>query len=514
MFNKKTNKNITYQDFPKISEEEKEKALDKNLLDLMTWNLIKDFKAFLLEKNNDEIKIAAVDPSNLTLQKFIVGRFGKNISWFKAEEEDIEFILKNYQYDFQKETLDLAITAKETNQNITKIADNIIKYAILKKSSDVHIEPTRNNIKIRFRVDGTLYTVMELPKDIYQALVARVKILANLKIDESRRPQDGRIEPEGLSNTSLRVSTVPTLFGEKIALRILDDSHKNLSINELGLSKEAEKIITDNIEKPFGMIVSSGPTGSGKTTTLYALLQLIKKDGVNISTLEDPIEYILDGVNQIQINTRAGLNFPNGLRTLLRQDPDIIMVGEIRDSETAVMAADAALTGHLVLTTMHTNDAASAFTRFLEMGVEDFVVSSIANLIIAQRLLRKICSHCVFEDNLDSVLIEKIKERKDVLEALEKREKGLSLKINEIKFKKGKGCEHCFETGYLGRVGIFEFLTMNKEIHDLILKHESSEKIKKAALKEGFYDMISDGLAKVFQGKTTFNELLRTTKSN
>jgi type IV pilus assembly protein PilB len=511
MFNKKTNKNTSC---PNVSSQDREKALAEELLQLMTVDVIKDFQAFLFEKTESEIKIAALNPNNLILRKFIKQRFGNNVSWFQATKQDIKFVLENCKYDFVEETLKLASTAKATNQNISRIIDNIIKYAVIRKSSDIHIEPTRNEVKVRLRIDGTLYNVMDLPKDVFSALITKIKILANLKIDEYRRPQDGRIEPEDLADTSLRVSIVPTLFGEKVALRILDDSNKNLSINELGLSKQDEKTVLNNMEKPFGMIISSGPTGSGKTTTLYALLQLIEKKGINVSTLEDPIEYTLDGVNQIQINPRVGLNFPTGLRTLLRQDPDIIMVGEIRDSETAIMAADAALTGHLVLTTLHTNDAASAFTRFLEMGVEDFAVASTINLVIGQRLLRKVCPFCAVDEKLNPLILEKIKERKDVLEALEKREKQLSSKIETIKFKKGKGCQHCFDTGYLGRIGIFEFLIINKEIHDLILKHESSEKIKKAGLEQGFKDMVSDGLEKVFQGKTTFTELLRTTKNN
>ncbi len=510
MFYKKGNKNHTY---PRISSEMREKATDKELLGLMPWNLVKDFKAFLLAKNSQQVKVAAFDPNNPALRNFIKERFGGQVSWFQAVEEDINFVLQSYNRDFQKEILELANSDGEKNRHIAAITDSIIRYALSEKASDIHIEPLRHSLKIRFRIDGFLHTVLELPKNIYQPLTARIKIMANMKIDEYRRPQDGRIEPEGLDATSLRVSTVPALFGEKIAMRILDESNKNLSIDELGLSAEEEKMIVDNIEKPFGMIISSGPTGSGKTTTLYSLLQQIKKDGINISTLEDPVEYILEGVNQIQINPRVKLTFPSGLRSLLRQDPDIIMVGEIRDSETAIMAAGAALTGHLVFTTLHTNDSSSAFTRFLEMGVEDFVVSSTINLVIGQRLLRKICPFCREESVLDPVIIQKIKERPDVLTALEAKEKGLAKNFEKMAFKKGKGCPSCFQSGYLGRIGIFELLVPNKKIHDLILKHESSEKIKEAALEAGFKDMISSGLEKVFRGQTTFSELMRTTKN-
>jgi type II secretory ATPase GspE/PulE/Tfp pilus assembly ATPase PilB-like protein len=343
--------------------------------------------------------------------------------------------------------------------------------------------------------------------------MARFKIISNLKIDEYKRPQDGRIEPEEFPQVSLRVSVMPTLFGEKIALRVLDETSRNILIDELGFNEEQKNIILKNLEKPFGLIVASGPTGSGKTTTLYALLQLLKKEGTNISTLEDPIEYTLEGVNQIQINPQFNLTFATGLRSLLRQDPNIIMVGEIRDSETAVMAANAAMTGHLVLTTIHTNDAASAFTRFLEMGVEDFVVSGTVNLVIAQRLVRRVCPHCAQEGTIDATILKKIKERPDVINALEIRAPGISKKLDTEKFLIGTGCKKCYDTGYLGRIGLYEVLAPDKKIQDAILEHEPAASIEKIAIKGGFKNMVSDGVDKIFQGKTTFEEVLRTTRN-
>jgi type IV pilus assembly protein PilB len=261
------------------------------------------------------------------------------------------------------------------------------------------------------------------------------------------------------------------------------------------------------------MIIASGPTGSGKTTSLYTILKLMKKDGLNISTLEDPVEYTLEGVNQVQINPRADLNFPTGLRSLLRQDPDIIMVGEVRDSETAIMAANAALTGHLVLTTIHANDAAYAFIRLLEMKVEDFVVASTINLIIAQRLVRKICPFCAAKEKISPIILNKIKERKDIITALEAKKPGLAKKIEKQKFKIGRGCKRCLNTGYSGRIGIYELLSPSKKTRDLVLSHESAEKIKNVAEKEGFEDMLADALDKVFSGTTTFSEILRATKN-
>ena len=483
------------------------------MLDLMPRVLVEEFRAFIFEKNPKGIKIAAVNLKNAALQQYIIKNFGKNVEWQKVTEDDIISVLKKCKKDFKSDILQLAATAQETNNNITRIVDDIVNYAFTEKASDIHIEPKRDEILIRFRLDGVLHTVCKLPKHVHSAMIARIKIIANLKIDEHQHPQDGRIEPENFPNTSLRVSIMPTIFGEKVALRILDDTNKNFSLNGLGFSEKQRDIILDNIEKPFGMIIASGPTGSGKTTTLYSLLQLIKKEGINITTLEDPVEYLLEEVNQVHINPRVNLTFASGLRAILRQDPDIIMVGEIRDSETAVMAANAALTGHLVFTTLHTNDAASAFARLLDMQVEDFVISNTVNVIIAQRLVRKVCDSCAKMEKLDPVILKKIKERKNILEALEEKEKGLSSSLAEIDFRAGKGCDKCFQTGYAGRIGIFEILSPTKTIQNLILNHESAEKIERAAKKEGFKDLIFDGIEKVFAGATTFAEVLRVTRN-
>jgi len=488
-------------------------TLDKELLDLMPWELIKEFQAFVFENGPHGVKIGAVNLKNSALQRYVKERFGRKVEWFNVTEDAVIDILNNNRPDFKTELSRLAQTSLETNDNITRIADRIISHAIGQEASDIHIEPLRNETVVRFRIDGVLQTVLNLPKNIHLPLIARLKILSNLKIDEYRRPQDGRIEPEEFPETSLRVSTMPTLFGEKIALRVLNEASKSISIDELGFSEEQKNIILENIEKPFGMIVASGPTGSGKTTTLYALLQLLKREGINISTLEDPIEYTLPGVNQIQVNPRFDLTFASGLRSLLRQDPNVMMVGEIRDSETATMAANAAMTGHLVFTTIHTNDAASAFTRFLEMKVEDFVVSSTIILVIAQRLVRRVCNECATKKKIDKAILKKIRERPDVMEALEKKQPGITQELEKYKFRVGKGCGKCFQSGYLGRVGLFELLTPNKEIHDAILDHASSEQIEAVAFKSGFRDMVTDGIDKVFKGITTFEEVLRTTRN-
>lgn len=486
-------------------------VLKEELLKLFPPEFIKQYRAFIFEGDEKLLKVATSNPQNPVLKNYLKETFGKKkIEWYLATEEDINNILRNNKLDPVIEVRKLAETATELNDNVSKIVDIFIREAVKRKASDIHIEPQRKETVVRFRIDGVLHPLFLLSKSIHQSIIARLKIMANLKIDEHKRPQDGRIESENFPNISLRVSVVPTLFGEKVALRVLDEESRNVTIDQLGLSVKQKEIILENIEKPFGMIVVSGPTGSGKTTTLYSILQLLKKEGLNISTLEDPVEYTLAGINQIQVDPRFDLTFASGLRALLRQDPDIIMVGEIRDSETAVMAANAAMTGHLVFTTIHTNDAASIFARFLEMKVEDFVLASTVNLVIAQRLVRKICENCISEAKPDKIILKKIKERQDVVETLE--EKGLLEKIEELNFKFGKGCEKCLFTGYLERVGIFEILTPSKEIHDLILLHSPSEKIEEIAKKQGFENMVVDGINKVLDGITTFEEVLRVTK--
>jgi len=488
----------------------------ESALKLMSVDLMRDFKAFVFEKNTKEVKIAAVNPKDKSLLRFAKQCFGDNVLWYQADMSDLDFVLKKMHRDFSSEILDLVSRAtsngKNGNGQTADIVDKIIEFALSEKVSDVHVEPTREGTSIRFRADGVLNEVINLPQGLHPAIIARFKILANLKIDEYRRPQDGRIEPKGFADTSLRVSTLPTLYGEKVALRVLDDSHKDLEIESLGFSEEQKQLLLKNISKPYGMIVASGPTGSGKTTSLYALLNLLPKNGINISTLEDPVEFALAGVNQVQIKANMGLTFASGLRALLRQDPDVIMVGEIRDTDTIAMASEAALTGHLVFTTMHTNDAPSALVRFLEMKVDDFVVSSVVNIVVAQRLVRCVCPHCGEKQKLDPATIKKIEERKDIVDLL----KQLEISIEDISSKEfvfGKGCPHCMQTGYRGRMGIFEILKVDKKIGDLILKKAPAEKIRSEALKNGFKTMAEDGLFKIAEGKTTFEELLRVTKN-
>jgi type II secretory ATPase GspE/PulE/Tfp pilus assembly ATPase PilB-like protein len=496
-----------------MKEKEKNGPVDRALFELIPAEVIRELRAFICERGESEITVAAVSPENSLCAEYLKKNFTEKVTWLHLPQKEFSAIMNDSVVDFKKEISRLLITETETNGNVALLVEYIIRYALLEKASDIHVEPGRTETSVRFRKDGMLHYVFTFPKKLHSAVIARFKILANAKIDEYRRPQDGRIEIADIPDVSFRVSFIPTLHGEKIALRILDDSGQALSLNDLGFSKTQEKILLENIEKPFGMIITSGPTGSGKTTTLYALLQTLKNDSINISTLEDPVEFSLAGVNQMQINPRLDISFAAGLRAFLRQDPDVIMVGEIRDTETMEMSANAAMTGHMVLTTIHTNDAPSAFVRFLEMGVDDFVLTSIVNLIIAQRLVRRICDKCAKNISLDKAIYEKIHTRRDITDALFESGIGVISELADRKFRKGTGCDACMHTGYKGRMGIYELLLPTKEVRELILKHASAEEIRKAAKKEGFEDMVTDGIKKALNGQTTIEEILRVTRA-
>lgn len=379
---------------------------------------------------------------------------------------------------------------------IVRVVNLIISQAINDKASDIHVEPEAKSVRVRYRVDGVLHDVMSPPKHIQAPMVSRIKIMANMDIAERRVPQDGKIHLRHDNREfDLRVSTVPTVHGEKVVMRILDKSSVMLGLNKLGFYAEVQTPFEAVLDKPYGMLLVTGPTGSGKSTTLYSCLNKLNVGDRNILTVEDPVEYQLPGINQVQTNEKAGLTFASALRSFLRQDPDIIMVGEIRDSETARIAVEAALTGHLVLSTLHTNDAAGAITRLTEMGVEPFLCASAVIGVLAQRLSRSICPNC---KEAYAPPIESIKRF------------GLSAYTDsEITFYKGRGCDHCKSTGYKGRQAIFEVLVITDRVRGLILQRASTAEIRQAAMEEGMKTMQDDGLRKVLDGVTTIEECLR-----
>jgi len=396
-----------------------------------------------------------------------------------------------------------------TKENsIPKLVAGLISYALSLGSSDIHVEPESKRLRIRFRVDGVLKDIIQLPTDYEAQAISRIKILGSMKLDETRIPQDGRFSVNFMDHeVDVRVSMIPTVFGEKTVMRILDKSQGILSLEDLGFVGSAFRIIKEQIKQPYGIILATGPTGSGKSTTLYAILNRINQPGVNVVTLEDPVEYEMPGVNQCQIKPKIGFTFAEGLRSILRQDPNIIMVGEVRDSDTASMATHAALTGHLVLTTLHTNDAASALPRLINMGVEPFLITSSVNLIIAQRLVRRICPKCREKADIPPALKEAIDNELKQIEKVNIDDKS---RIKPTQFHRGKGCVECND-GFKGRIGLYELLVMNDEIESLAVSRRPASEIKDSAIKSRMLTMKQDGILKALDGLTTIDEVLLAT---
>ncbi len=502
------------------------KTIPKPILSLIPEPIARKYKSvpFLLEDKT--LSVAMTDPENEEAFNAIRKITGKIVKPFITTDEDMSYALDQYSA-LQSEMKEMLasddteeITPVEEKDQQTrdedadeaspaaKVISTLLKRAVREKASDIHIEPSEEAVLVRFRVDGVLRKVLTLPKEIQSSLISRIKILSNLKIDETRLPQDGRIQVlmDG-NNVDFRISTIPTVTGEKVVARVLDHSKGTLTFEQLGLRGRALQILEDNTKKAHGMTLVTGPTGSGKSTTLYAIISKIKGDGINIITMEDPVEYRMTGVNQSQVNSKIGYTFANGLRSILRQDPDVIMVGEIRDKETADIAINAALTGHIVVSSLHTNDAAGAIPRLLDMGIEPFLITSSTNAVIAQRLCRQICDKCRKEITLkdeETALLAKD------LDALPEPEK-TQAKQN-FKFYQGEGCSACGNTGYKGRIGIFEILGVTEPIKQLALKRATSSDIFAEAQKEGFITMRQDGLLKVFDGLTTLEEVWRVTK--
>jgi len=386
------------------------------------------------------------------------------------------------------------------------MVETILKHGIESKASDIHIEPTMNKLRVRFRLDGTLQTVVVLPVEIAPAIVARIKILSNLQIDETRRPQDGRFTTKiGEKEVDLRVAILPTARGEKAALRILDPAIGLRTLPELGIIGRNLEVIEKSIRKPFGMILMTGPTGSGKSTTIYGILQILNTETVNIVSLEDPVEYYIDGVNQSQIRPELGYTFATGLRQILRQDPNIIVVGEMRDSETAGLAVQSALTGHLVLSTLHTNDAIGVIPRLIDMGVEPFLLPSALNLALAQRLVKRLCSDCKKEveppEKIKKVIL-------DVIESMPERSRP-KIKKESYKIYKAQGCPKCGNRGTKGRIAVFEILEMTPQLEQIVLSEPSESKILAESQRQGMTTMLQDGIAKVLEGIISFEELIQ-----
>lgn len=507
-----------------------------DILQIVPEPIAKKYNIVAFEKEGQNLKVAMLNPEDIQTIDFIRKKTGLKIITCLTSKESIDIILRQYEKSLKAEFGDIiSKNADEAGVNeddedlekiaqdlpIIKIVDTLIKHAILQNASDIHIEPDEIEMRVRYRIDGILHDAMTLPKQVSQGIIARLKVLANLKLDEHRIPQDGRfkLEKEG-NKMSFRVSVLPIFDGEKIVMRLLDENSKGLTLEKMGFYGVGLEVIHREIKKPNGMILVTGPTGSGKTTTLYTVMDILNTPEVNISTVEDPVEYRMTRINQTQINPKAGLTFAAGLRSLLRQDPDIIMVGEIRDQETMEMAIHAAMTGHLVLSTLHTNSAAGTLPRLFDMGAEPFLVASTLNVVIAQRLVRRLCPDCKKEYKLNEKelkIITDLYKLDDVLETLQKVDimKGLvekSSKWKDLKFYKPVGCEQCHKNGYRGRIGIFEVLAVDAEMERLISAKASTEEMEAKSKRDGMLTMIEDGFVKAIQGITTLEEVMRVTK--
>lgn len=402
----------------------------------------------------------------------------------------------NKKLEIEKE---LKMSAEQVS--VIRLVDNIVEYAYETRASDIHFDPTEDDIKVRFRIDGVLQKIFSVPKDLQSEIISRIKVMAGLRTDEHQAAQDGRFRSAIKdARFDIRVSVMPTYYGEDAVLRLLVEQGQTFTLKAIGFSDRDLAVVNRAIQKPYGMILATGPTGSGKTTTLYTILKILNTEDVSIITIEDPIEYSLEGINQIQVNSQAGLTFATGLRSILRQDPNIIMVGEIRDQETAAIAVNAALTGHLLLSTLHTNNASTTLPRLIDMKVEPFLIASTVNIAIGQRLLRRICAQCKASKQLSSAEIQKLTTivPAKILE---------ELKVRGVSY--GKGCSECNDSGYKGRIGIHEVLEVSDTIRDAIIQRFSAAQIEEIAIKEGMTTMFEDGMRKVAAGITTVEEVLR-----
>jgi len=494
--------------------------IDPKILAMIPETLARKYLLIPLFRTGDTLTIATADPLNVVALDEVRIKTKSNIEPAVATETEIRNAISQYYgtggsiEDVIKSIDVKAMTMEEEKEEIEpdklrnmaeeapiiKLVNLVIMQAIRDKASDIHVEPEEESLKVRFRIDGILHDVSLIPKHLQAAVLSRIKIMSDLNIATKRIPQDGRfrIKSEG-GQIDMRVSSLPTIYGENIVMRLLDTSSILIGLEQLGFDEKNLEHFKELIVKPHGIILVTGPTGSGKTTSLYSALNTINTPDKNIITVEDPVEYQLKGVRQSQINPKAGLTFANGLRSILRQDPDVIMVGEIRDLETAEIAIQAALTGHLVFSTLHTNDAPSSLTRLTDMGVEPFLISSSVIGIIAQRLVRTICSSCK-ESYVPS---------NEVLKDLT-----VALPDTNLKFYRGRGCKACKTTGYKGRMGIFEMLVLNDKIRDMILAKTSSTQIKHAAQEAGMRTLREDGVAKVLAGITTIDEVVRVTQTD
>jgi len=507
------------------------KQLSKPVLNLFPQEVAENYQIISFDKTENHISVGMVNFQNFKAEEaveFLAQKAGLQVKFFLISPDSFKSAFAQYQLlaEEAKEALaevsEFTVIDRAGNKTAEKMEEVIksapiskmvlvfIRHALAGRASDIHIEPTTKDSKVRFRIDGILRTSLILPRYTHAAIVARIKVLANLKLDETRKPQDGRIRLniEG-RDVDFRVSTLPLFEGEKVVLRILDTASGVPGLDALGFCQPHVEMINNAIKRPHGLLLLTGPTGSGKTSTLYTILTMLNQEGVNIQTLEDPIEYYINGVNQSQVNPEVGYTFASGLRAILRQDPNIVMVGEIRDRETAELVVHASLTGHMILSTLHTNNALGSIPRLIDMGAEPFLLSSIVNIVIAQRLARKICPDCKKEAAIPTLLLARIKEQLGAIP--EKYLAGIDIK--KLKFFRGEGCAHCGGIGYQGRIAVSEIIEINNELREIIANgFKDNLSIEKVLKKQNFITLVQDCLIKALQGETTLDEVMRVSQ--
>jgi len=508
------------------------KAIGPQTLQILPQDLSENYQIVVFNKTNQAIEVGIVDPTNLKAMEaveFVARKSGLKAVYYVVSPESFRSAVKQYESLGEEvgEAMDFAESIfgqkEEESGNdilddqiksapVTKIISVILRHAIEGRASDIHIEPVVDESRVRYRIDGILHTTIKLPIYVHAALVARIKVMANLKLDETRAPQDGRIRLKiHQKDVDFRISTIPLIGQEKVVMRILSTPDKAPTLEDLGFMGIQRKLAEENIDKPNGIFLVTGPTGSGKSTTLYAILDRLNREEINITTLEDPVEYFVKGVNQSQIRPEVGFTFASGLRSLLRQDPDIMMVGEIRDNETAGLAIQSGLTGHFVLSTLHTNSAVGAVPRLFDMKVEPFLLSSTLNLIIAQRLVRKICDNCREEAKIPLDVEGKITEKISTIP--EGGFYGGLKKSDPHKWYQGKGCVRCGDTGYKGRIAIVETINVNRYMRELIANGFHKDLVMKELQRQNYITMEQDGIIKALLGVTTVEEVLRASES-
>lgn len=511
-------------------------SIDKGTLNFITEDVSRRYRMISFAVDGNVHKIAMEHPQDieaLNVLRFLMQKEGAEMTIYLASAAAIDTMMQQYigaeralnEAIFSLGNNDLAGDAVKEEKKpemkwdvlqdapIAKLVQVVIKHAVEGRASDIHIEPVDNSYRVRFRVDGMLHASLALPFDVGRAVVARIKILASLKIDEKRKPQDGRFRfEEGDQLIDLRVSTFPVIEGEKVVMRILDKAKGMGNLDTLGLMGRNYEVLTRKIREPYGIILMTGPTGSGKSTSLYAFLSILNQEERNIVTLEDPVEYFLDGINQSQVKPEIGYTFATGLRSILRQDPNVIMVGEIRDGETAELTIHAALTGHLVFSTLHTNSASGAIPRLIDMGIEPFLLASSLQAVAAQRLVRRVCEHCKEPESFPPAIIKRIRKSLETVSLEEARRYGVDLE-KEWVFFRGKGCEECHKTGYKGRIAIHEAFEVTPHAQEIITENKGFEaEIAKESVLQGMVTLRQDGLLKALNGLTTLAEIERVTE--